>query len=118
MCKPTLSLHAKQVLLSAAWGVLPCGAWLAQHGCEHASRCEVCGGLDEVGHCLIGCPGEHEGLGADPTAERVQGWQKAVGPRMGWVGPVAGDNGDGVAVAPEDPEARVSKKTNLEYSIS
>ncbi len=43
LCKPTLSLHAKQVLLSAATGVFPCGAWLAQHGWEHASQCEVCG---------------------------------------------------------------------------
>ena len=67
LCKPSLSLHAKQVLLSTVWGVFPCGAWLAQHGWDQAALCEVCGGVDDLGHCVIGCPGEQEQEMESPT---------------------------------------------------
>jgi hypothetical protein len=86
LMKPTVSLHAKRVLLAGAAGVLPCGAWLAQHGWDVDPRCPHCGELDDTRHCLLGCSAEAPNPD-EVAAAGAQAWCKAVGPRRGWVGP-------------------------------
>ena len=86
LMKPSVSLHARRVLLSCAAGVLPCGAWLARHGWDVEPRCSHCGELDDTRHCLLGCPAE----APDPVeaaAACALNWGKVAGPRRAWIGP-------------------------------